>query len=77
MAVLCRALVLHLTVLLDHKKNVTANLYIFAPHSSMFDIAVLFKLGVTAAVARDEVRNLWIFSSEKLYFWLYDRLLDD
>ena len=31
----------------------------------MFDIAVLFKLGVTAAVARDEVRNLWILASEK------------
>ena len=37
----------------------------------MFDIAVLFKLGVTAAVARDEVRNLWILSSEERVVFIY------
>lgn len=30
----------------------------------MFDILVLFKLGVVSAVAREETRNIWFFSSE-------------
>ena len=49
---------------LDKKKNVKANLYIFAPHSSVFDIPVLWLLDVTTAVAREEIKNMWLLSSK-------------
>ena len=39
-------------------------MYILAPHSSLFDVAVLFSLGVTTSVSRDETKNVWVISSK-------------